>query len=61
MKMLTISWFSAGVSSAVATKLMIDEIDKIYFIDGDLVSRPGPRITQGLEGLAEIIHPELFE
>lgn len=35
--------------------------DEIYFINGDLVSRPGPRITQGLEGLAEIIHPELFE
>jgi iron complex transport system substrate-binding protein len=35
--------------------------NRIYFINGDLVSRPGPRITQGLEGLAEIIHPELFE
>ncbi len=35
--------------------------DRIYFINGDLVSRPGPRITQGLEGMAEIIHPELFE
>jgi iron complex transport system substrate-binding protein len=35
--------------------------NRIYFINGDIVSRPGPRITQGLEGLAEIIHPELFE
>ncbi len=35
--------------------------DKIRFIDGDLVSRPGPRIVQGLEAMAEIIHPELFE
>lgn len=29
--MKTISWFSAGVSSAVATKLMIDEIDQIIY------------------------------
>ncbi len=34
---------------------------KVYIIDGDLVSRPGPRIIQGLEAMAEIIHPELFE
>ncbi len=29
--MKTVSWFSAGVSSAVATKLMIDEIDQILY------------------------------
>jgi hypothetical protein len=29
--MLTVSWFSAGVSSAVATKLAIDEIDEIIY------------------------------
>lgn len=33
----------------------------VFIIDGDLVSRPGPRIVQGLEELARIIHPELFE
>jgi iron complex transport system substrate-binding protein len=33
----------------------------VFLIDGDLVSRPGPRIVQGLEELAEIIHPELFD
>ena len=27
----TVSWFSAGVSSAVATKLIIDEIDEIIY------------------------------
>jgi len=35
--------------------------DKIYLINGDLVSRPGHRIVQGLEEMAEIIYPELFE
>ena len=34
--------------------------DRIYSVDGDLVNRPGPRIVQGLEKIAEIIHPELF-
>ena len=33
----------------------------IYPIDDTLVSRPGPRIVDGLEELARIIHPELFE
>ena len=34
--------------------------DKIYSIDDNLVSRYGPRVVDGLEQLAEIIHPELF-
>jgi iron complex transport system substrate-binding protein len=29
-------------------------------IDDNLVSRPGPRIIEGLEAVARIIHPELF-
>jgi iron complex transport system substrate-binding protein len=33
----------------------------IYDIDDDLISRPGPRIVDGLEAVARIIHPELFE
>jgi iron complex transport system substrate-binding protein len=34
---------------------------RIYEIDSDLTSRPGPRIVDGLEKLAEFIHPELFK
>jgi iron complex transport system substrate-binding protein len=34
--------------------------DRIGLVDGDLVNRPGPRIVQGLEAMAKIIHPELF-
>lgn len=33
---------------------------RIYPINADLISRPGPRIVDGLEALARIIHPELF-
>jgi len=35
--------------------------DRIYPIDDNLISRPGPRVIDGLEALAKIIHPELFE
>ncbi len=31
MKNYTVAWFSAGVSSAVATKLAIDEIDEVIY------------------------------
>ena len=34
---------------------------RVYLVDGDLVSRSGPRIVEGLEALARIIHPELFD
>ena len=32
----------------------------IFPVDGNLVSRPGPRIVEGLEALARIIHPARF-
>jgi len=34
--------------------------DAIYSVDDNLLSRYGPRIVEGLEALAEILHPELF-
>lgn len=41
-------------------KITAVEEDRIGLIDGDLVNRPGPRIVQGLEAIARIIHPDLF-
>jgi iron complex transport system substrate-binding protein len=35
--------------------------DKVLPIDDNLVSRPGPRIVDGLEATAKTIHPELFK
>ncbi len=34
---------------------------KVYSISDDLVTRYGPRLVDGLEQLAELIHPELFQ
>ncbi|NOH01198.1 MAG: ABC transporter substrate-binding protein [Chloroflexi bacterium] len=33
----------------------------IFPIDDNLVSRPGPRLVDGLEALAKMLHPGLFE
>ncbi|MCI0605563.1 cobalamin-binding protein [bacterium] len=35
--------------------------EKVYPIDDSLVSRPGPRIVDGLEAAARLIHPEVFQ
>ncbi|ABW67864.1 ABC transporter substrate-binding protein [Desulfosudis oleivorans] len=34
--------------------------NRIHLIDSNLVDRPTPRIVEGLETLARLIHPELF-
>ncbi len=33
---------------------------RIYEVDADLMTRPGPRIVEGLELMAKCIHPDLF-
>lgn len=33
---------------------------KVYRINGDFLSRPGPRAVDGLEALAHALHPEAF-
>ncbi len=45
----------AGWSSLTAVQQ-----NKIYAFNDDLVSRPGPRLVDGLETLAQLIHPELY-
>lgn len=35
--------------------------DKVLPIDDNLVSRPAPRIADGLEAAAKLIHPELYK
>ena len=33
---------------------------RIYVIDGDIVSRLGPRLPEGIETIAKCLRPELF-
>lgn len=35
--------------------------NKVFPFDDNLVSRPGPRLVDGLEALAKLLRPELFE
>lgn len=40
----------------------IDAVRKsrVYPIDPDIVSRPGPRLVDGIEAYAKLLHPDLF-
>jgi iron complex transport system substrate-binding protein len=33
---------------------------RVYLVDSDLISRPGPRVVDGLMALARLLHPEAF-
>lgn len=33
---------------------------RVFAVDGDMVSRPGPRVVDALKTFAQIIHPEVF-
>jgi iron complex transport system substrate-binding protein len=33
---------------------------RVYPINGDLLSRPGPRLVDGFEQIARVLHPEAF-
>jgi len=35
--------------------------NQIFAFDDNMVSRPGPRLVDGLEQLAKLLHPELFK
>jgi iron complex transport system substrate-binding protein len=34
---------------------------RVHIIDSDLIDRPSPRIIEGLEKLASMLHPEEFK
>lgn len=51
--------------SDLDSRVGFDELDaiinnRVYVVDQDAITRPGPRIIQGLEILAKILHPQLF-
>ncbi len=36
------------------------KLHHVYTFNDDLESRPGPRIVDGIEAMARLLHPELF-
>ncbi|MCX7883595.1 MAG: ABC transporter substrate-binding protein [Caloramator sp.] len=52
----------AGISSTAGYKdLRAVKEGKLLEIDNNMLDRQGPRLAQGLEELAKLIHPELFK
>lgn len=50
-----------SISKGVYLKtLQAVEQGEVYFLDENLVTRPGPRIIEALNNLARIFHPEAF-
>ena len=41
-----------------ATSACVNE--RVHPVDGDLTSRPGPRVVEGLEEIAKLLYPDLF-
>jgi iron complex transport system substrate-binding protein len=50
---------NAEVNAALKNSPAVRE-GRVYRINGDLLSRPGPRLVEGLEQLARALHPEAF-
>jgi iron complex transport system substrate-binding protein len=51
-----------GIEAATGYKdLKAVKDDKLFEIDNNLVDRQGPRLADGLEEMAKLIHPELFK
>jgi iron complex transport system substrate-binding protein len=34
---------------------------KFHQISSDLLNRPGPRVVEGMEKLARLLHPDVFQ
>ena len=52
----------AGAFSAAAQPERRSRIDvQDYVIDAELLTRPGPRLVDGLEQIARTLHPEAFK
>lgn len=62
--MLSGEAMGGGTNSKVAPALRNSPAVKngrVYVIDGDLLTRPGPRLIDGLEQIAHALHPEAFK
>jgi len=51
---------NAGVAAALS-KSPAAAAGRVYKINGDYLSRPGPRLVDGLEQIARALHPDAFK
>jgi iron complex transport system substrate-binding protein len=62
--MLSGEAMGAGANTKVAAALRNSPAvrnGRVYVIDGELLTRPGPRLVDGLEQIARALHPEAFK
>jgi len=67
--MIVLSWCGFGTNSRIDwvktrvgwDKLLAVRENKIYQFDESLLNRPSPRLVQGAEMLAKLLHPEKFK
>ena len=51
-----------GIEAAVGYKdLLAVKSDKLLEIDENIIVRQGPRLADGLEAIAKLVHPNLFK
>ena len=59
------TWGNVTPEDVAARESWVDitavQNNAIHTFDDNLVSRPGPRLVDGLEAMALLLHPELFE
>ncbi len=48
-------------AAAALTNSPAVKTGRVYVIDGDLLTRPGPRLVEGLEQIAHALHPGAFK
>ena len=62
----TYGYYVENPSDAVLTRdgwaaVPAVENDQVFDVDSDTVTRPGPRLIEGVETLAELVYPEIFK
>jgi iron complex transport system substrate-binding protein len=59
---ITSEWsYDWALNATELASTSASQTGRIHTFDDDLAQRPGPRLLQGLEWFAYLIHPEIFE
>jgi len=59
---VTSEWsYDWALNAAELGSTNASQTGRIYTFDDDLAQRPGPRLVEGLDWFAYLIHPEIFE
>jgi iron complex transport system substrate-binding protein len=62
----TYSYYMPNVKETISARKAWQTIEavkskKVFDLDSDMVTRPGPRIVDGLESITKVLYPDLFK